>query len=222
VRLQLTNSGDAPIQSPVGIQLVASSDTTLDAGDAPVTNVTRPVRLQPGRSRFLVVPFAYPTVADGQYFILANLDSANGIAEGNEGNNVAASAAPVLIAEPFVDLVATVGAPPRGSFTIGRRTSVPITVTNNGNVPASGLLQIDVFASADAARGTDDSPLASLTRRVRIRNARSRIIRVGFIFPAELLAGSYFVTTTIDAPNAIAESNETNNDAASSVAFTAA
>jgi len=45
---------------------------------------------------------------------------------------------------------------------------------------------------------------------------------VNFIFPAELAAGSYYVTTTIDAPNAIAESNETNNDAASSVAFTAA
>jgi len=223
VRLQLTNSGDAPIQSPVGIQLVASADTTLDAGDAPVTNVTRPVRLRPGRSRFLVVPFAYPTVADGQYFILANLDSANGIAEGNEGNNVAASAAPVLIAAPFVDLVASVGAPPRGSFTIGRRTSVPITITNNGNVPAGpGLLQIDLFGSADAARGVDDLPLATITRPIRIRNARSRIIRVNFIFPAELAAGSYYVTTTIDAPNAIAESNETNNDAASSVAFTAA
>ena len=229
VRVLVTNQGDAPVAaprtSPVAVRLLASADAVLDGSDVEIASVARPMRLLPGRSRPMPMRFVYPTtLADGPYYLLTQVDATNVVTEGNEGNNVGATAAPITIAAPFVDLVPTVvGAPvPGGVLGIGRRANVPVTVANNGNVAASGLLQVDLFASADAVADASDLPLASVTRRVKLKNGKSRPIRVAFLVPANLPAGSYFITATIDQPNAIPESNDANNTAVGAAPVTAA
>ena len=221
VRLTITNQGDTPVATPVAIQLRAVPTGTTTGAPADITTITRPLRLKAGRSRGLAIPFVYPSVADGTYNITATIDSTNVVAETDESNNTATSTAPVAIALPVVDLVPTVGSPARGSFTIGRRTSVPITIVNNGNVPASGIITIDLFASGDNLIDAGDLPLASVTKKIRLRNGQSRPIRVSFVVPANLTAGEYFVTTNVDSAGVIQESDETNNTAVSSTPFQA-
>jgi subtilase family serine protease len=221
MRLTITNQGDAAVASPVGILLQAVPTGSTTGSPADITTITRLLRLKPGRSRGIALPFVYPSVPDGTYNITATVDPTNALAEADDTNNSATSAAPVAMALPFVDLVPTVGSPARGSLPIGRRTSVPVSIVNGGNVPAGGTITIDLFASTDNVMSNDDLPLASVIRKVKIRNGKARVIRVSFVVNPSLAAGQYFLATNIDSTNAIPESHDDNNTAVSASAFQA-
>jgi subtilase family serine protease len=219
LRLTITNQGDAAVAAPVSVLLRAVPTGSTTGGPVDVTTITRPLRLKAGQARSVAIPFAYPSVADGTYNLVATVDSANAVTEADETNNIATSAVPVAIALPVVDLVPTVGAPTGGAFTIGRRASVPVTIANNGNVPAGGTITIDLFASGDNLIDAGDFPLASVTRKIKVRNGASKVIRLSFVVPSGLAAGQYFVTTNVDSAGGIPESDETNNTAVSGSAF---
>lgn len=214
MRLVITNQGDQPVAS-TGVTVLIRAVPTGSTTGAPIdiTAVTRPLRLRAARSRPMPVKFLYPAGApDGTYSITATVDATGAVVEGNEANNTTASAVPVTIAAPFVDLTAAVGAPARGALTLGRRARIPVSLTNGGNVTATGLVKIDVFASTDAiAGGADDILIGTITRPLKLRNGRPRAMRVGFIVPAELPAGPYFLTAAVDTNNGVIESNESNN-----------
>ena len=71
-------------------------------------------------------------------------------------------------------------------------------------------------------RADKADPLASVTRRVTLRNGRPRAVRLSFLVPTELPAGSYFITTAVDTTNAIDESRDDNNTAISPTPYPAA
>ena len=227
VRVQVTNSGDAPVAGIMQVALAARpSGQTTSALDAPiVTTLPRPIRLRPGQSRFIPIKFNYPsTVADGPYFLVATADAASAITEGSELNNTGATATAVTIAAPFVDLAAVaVGSPPRGAIAIGRRSFVPVTVENLGNVPANGLLNVNIYASTDNVIGAGDILLGTVSRPLKLKNGARRVMKLsGVIDPAVLPPGTYFIGATINSPAAIPETTATNNTAVSATSFPAA
>lgn len=225
VRVQVTNPGDTPIAGVMQVALAARpSGQTTSALDVPiVTTPPRPIRLRPGQSRFIPVKFTYPAVTDGNYFLVATADAGNTVAEGNEGNNTGASATAVTIAAPFVDLeAAAIGAPPRGAITIGRRSSIPVTIRNLGNVPATGVLNISVYASTDGTVGTGDILLGTSSRPLRLKNGAQRVVRISGLIDPALPPGTYFIAAVVNSPAAITETSAANNTVVSATPFPAA
>lgn len=228
VRVRITNQGDQLASGTVAVALLARDvdPVTAATGDtAIITTPARRIRLKPGQSRFVPVRFSYPSLPAAAYSLVAAVDPGNALTEGNEFNNETASATAITIAPAFVDLAATgVGTPTRGSIAIGRRTSVPVTIQNLGNSPATGLLKIDLYASTtgDTIIDAGDILIGTVSKRLRLKNGQSRVIRINVPVDAALSAGQYFVTAVINNPAAIAETSAANNTAVSPTAFPAA
>ena len=221
LRLLVTNQGDTPVAArAVNILLQAVPTGSTTGAPTDIVTITRPIKLRAGKSRAVPLKFTYPGVPDGTYNLVATVDSAGAVVESNDSNNTATTAAPVTIAAPFVDLTAEVGAPTRGSLSIGRRGVVPVILTNAGNSTASGLVTMDLFASTDnVIGGVDDVLLTTVTKRIKLRNGKPRPIRVNFLVPTNLAAGSYFIATAVDTTNTIVESHDDNNTAVSGTPF---
>jgi hypothetical protein len=229
VKVQVTNQGDAPAAGPVAITLVARDvdpNTPATGDTAIVTTPAKNLKLKPGKSKSISVKFNYPDVAAAAYALVATVDSANGIPEGNETNNEGTSATAVTIAPAFVDLAATaIGQPKGGTIAIGKKNSITLTVQNLGNVPASGLLKMDFYASttADGVIDAGDILLGSVTKKLKLKNGASKNIKVsgGVVDPA-FPPGTYFITAVINNPPVIAETSAANNTVVSTTSFPAA
>ncbi len=91
--VSIRNLGDLKADGKITVKFYLSADATLDASDVQVAQVDdRRVRIRTGRSarisaRFLVED----TLPVGTYYVIADVDTTDVIAEVNEGNNVAVS-----------------------------------------------------------------------------------------------------------------------------------
>ena len=219
-RVRITNSGQTPVSGAADLGLYLSNDAYLHPDDTPVATLPRNLRLRPGASKTITLPFTFPqTITAGNYHLLAWADAAKAVPERNEPNNVGASGGQVALAEAQRDfsvsvsqMTVTPGIRPRGSATLLLRY--------DGNVPAAGPLAIELRASADTTLDDADTSLATITRRVRMRPGQTKLIRLRFL-PAGLGSGTYYVTAAVDTAAAFSETNETNNTATSATTFTA-
>jgi subtilase family serine protease len=136
--------------------------------------------------------------------------TAGGTAETNESNNAAASAAPVGIAMPFVDLIG-VALAARGNFTAGKLGAAGLTIRNDGNVPAKATFAVQLFATPDGVLdGVDDLPLFDGPVRMSLKPGAART----FSLRADLASvsmGNYTLVAVIDTSNAVVESDESND-----------
>jgi CARDB/Vanadium chloroperoxidase N-terminal domain len=114
-RVTITNTGDRPIDRPVTINLIVSTDETIDLktpntvvasqndlkNDGLLATVTRHVQLKPGESKTLTLDYNNLTsvVSPGAYRLIAEVDPLNTIPEGNETNNQASR----LVSAPKTD-----------------------------------------------------------------------------------------------------------------------
>jgi len=230
VRVRVTNQGDAPVAGPVSIALVARDvdPATPETGDtAIVTTPAKVLKLKPGKSKLVPVKFTYPNVASGAaYALVATVDAANGVTEGNETNNEGASATNVTIAPAFVDLAATaIGQPKGGTIAIGKKNAITLTVQNLGNVPATGLLNMDFYASTtpDGVIDTGDILLGSIPKKLKLKAGASKTIKVaGGVVDPSFPPGTYYITAVINNPPAITETSAANNTVVSTTSFPAA
>jgi len=202
----VTNRGTGKLSGPVTIKLYASTDGSVDAGDAEITTITKKLTLKAGQTKQVKVKIgSFPTVADGSYFMVADV-SGGGISESSTSNNQAASTNTVTIAAPFVDLSGQ-ASPPKG-VKAGRKATLPLTITNGGNSLLSGAssVRVTLTPSGGGSPTTIDVP-ASL----KLKPGASKTFKLKFAAPPT--AGSYTVSAAVDAGNAIAESDEANNTA---------
>jgi hypothetical protein len=156
---------------------------------------------------------AFPTVADGAYYILAQVTEPGG------GSAVAAAEATVAVAAPFVDLSGAFASPALAALKRGQKATVLVSVTNAGNTPARGRVELTLAVSGDAAAGADDRVVATVTKKVNFKPGATRTLRLKFAPPDDLAAGNYFLVAGIDAANAFTEPDEANNVAASGGTF---
>lgn len=89
-KIVVINQGNQRVTGPLKISLFASTDSILDANDQLLNSLERPaLNLSPSLSKTYTLDFTNPeSVAPGAYYLLANIDADEAIAESNENNNL--------------------------------------------------------------------------------------------------------------------------------------
>ncbi|HEY8667451.1 MAG TPA: CARDB domain-containing protein, partial [Tepidisphaeraceae bacterium] len=209
--------------------LWASTDQTLDGvegGDFSIITSSKAGTIAPGHSKKVKVKFTSPNIPDNSYFLLAQVDSTNVIAESNEDNNVTPTDTTVQIRQPFVDLSGEVPTP--GPITLGGKVKpqkLTVTVHNNGNIPVKSSAHITFVASPDTAFDPNnldpgDHLLNTFSAKLNLKAGATKGAKGTLIVPADLRSGDYFLIAWIDSVLQVAESDESNNFPASPGKFT--
>jgi hypothetical protein len=211
VLVRVSNTGQAAMKSPVGVELFASSDADVDASDVLLKTGRKRLRLAPGRSAGMRLRFAYPDDIDGPRFLLARVDAGGVVSEADEANNVAASAAPVTVARPFVDLAATFPSVEPVTARQGGRGRVRVGLSNGGNVAHRG--RTTVRLTARPTGGGDDVTLLTRPLGAKLRAGGDKVLKLTFPVPSALAVGTYSLVAFVDAENVVPEPNEEDNAA---------
>jgi glucose/arabinose dehydrogenase len=145
--VRVANQGQAAVLGPVTFSVVASADEFLDPDDPAVATVTRPLNLKPGKAKNLKLKFNVAgDVPQGSYRLLVRADgplaAGGAVQETSEFNNVAATAAPVTIGPPFVDLTGTIGPVTVNSKRVAKAT---LLLQNLGNTAYAGPVSFTLF-----------------------------------------------------------------------------
>jgi hypothetical protein len=88
-----------------------------------------------------------------------------------------------------------------------------VNVTNQGLGKARGLVRVNLYASTNPTIDANDQLLGSQTRNLDLRQGQSQLFNFHFGAPTGVAPGMYYLVARVDSSNAIAESNEQNNDA---------
>jgi uncharacterized protein (DUF2141 family) len=223
LKLVISNSGPGTVSGPVQIALFASNDGTLHPSDSPFATIaSTPLKLKSGASKSLQIPFTFPSgLPDGNYFILASVDSTNAIAESDEANNIAVAPQAVTIRLPFVDLTGTFAHGP-GSLKAGNPFSIPLTIQNAGNSAASGTIQVDLFASADQVLDASDQALVThVALSINIKPRKTKVATL-HIPRGATVTGNVFLIAKINSMQSLVESSYANDNALSEAAISIA
>ncbi len=225
VPVTVTNGGNEIAIARGSIDLYLSTDGELDEGDALVASADNlPLVFRPGQSRTYRFWANLPdSQAHGEYRILADIDSGNDLPESNEPNHLAFGPDWVAIDEAQRDLTAEIGTGRvPASVVSGDRSLLvlPVTLTNEGNVPIERGQWIDVgyYARPVGAAGEADDVLIdtqSIPHASGLRPGQARQVRAVLTLPAGLADGEYEIVTKIDTGDDVEESDETNNQAVS-------
>jgi hypothetical protein len=210
VAVTLTDVGDQNFSGPVTVTLFASPDNIADAStDTKLAEVTKKLKIKGNAAaKPLKLKVQFPAVAaDGDFFLIAQA-SGTGVA-GGQASAVAQSGV-VHIERPVVNLVGTGAAPAPLSFTLGKKTSLSLSLMNNGNVAAKGSVNLDLLLSVD---GTEASatPLATVPAKVSINPGASKTVKLKTTIPATgATAGGFFVLVRVSGVGPLADLNASN------------
>jgi hypothetical protein len=184
--LVLMNTGPT-VHGPFSIRFYVNTTDAIDGGQVLLSTLARTIGLRAkqriGITRIIAsLPASLPA---GSYFLLAEVTDPSGLV------SLTTTATTVGVAAPIVKLSASVGAVTPSLVTMRRPGFISITITNSGNIAASGLLDLTVSPSADGSAALP-VVLASVKIRVSIGPERSRTIRIRVRVPELLNAGRYF------------------------------
>jgi hypothetical protein len=209
VSVLVTNNGTAALNGPVTVSLFASADDALDGADAAVAApVTKRLKIAPGASKTVKLKVTtLPTVADGAYRLVAQTTADAGVTVGADASDTT-----VNIAAPFVDLSGSFPtSPPSRPVRAGRTASIPLTISNAGNIPVTGTIGVVFSAGLDQDPGDGDVVLPAGTLRLKLKAASAKVFRVKVTVPDTLAAGPYFLSAAIDSGEVLTEPNEGDN-----------
>jgi hypothetical protein len=222
----VTNSGNVPLPAnqQVNIELWAY-DTATAAKSLLGTLKSQSVsKLGANKSlTFRPSVTAGTVLAEGDYQVWANIVPVKPLAELNSDNNWANATAagqpePLLSKPPFVDLAASfaktltawTGARNSGD---GKTISVPVVVTNVGNVPLDPSLKISIQINAVGA-GLTTVPLKTLTgvSVASLGNGKSVATTTTVTLPPGMPTGDYNLQAIVDTTDVVTgDTNLPNN-----------
>jgi uncharacterized delta-60 repeat protein len=216
IAVAVANLGDVLASGAIDVTFYTSSDQTLGSGDRAFATLSgKAVKLKPltlgGKAKTLKAKFVFPKdILDGSYFLLADVNSARTISELNPNNNTAFTDRTVQINAPFVDLTGAT-LPGGQTFTVGKATTLPITLTNNGNIALKATVGLQILLSTDNTLDANDLPLgAAIPVKLSLKAQSSKATKVKVTPPAGT-EGEFFLFVEIDPTNQVAEKNESNN-----------
>lgn len=115
--------------------------------------------------------------------------------------SLSAATQTVQIAAAVIKPVISLGAVTAASIAPGKSGSILITVTNSGNVAASGI-DIALSPSADGVTPIAGVILKSMQSGVAIQPGKSKKFELRFTIPSAFAAGSYFPYVLLTLENA--------------------
>lgn len=206
---KIKNVGDTAYKGQATVNWYVSADGVIDASDTLITSRSKFVNLKAGKQAVFKTKLLMPNVPDGQYQILAEVVQGSGT-DADAGNNTAAAAGAYTIAAPFVDLTgwfktAPLSIGPKGAFST-------LQIRNDGNVKASGPLNIKYYLSTDTTLDAGDTEVASFTKQTTIQPGKTINRRQKLTAP-EGLSGYHYLIASINGDNTIVESLLSNNQA---------
>jgi hypothetical protein len=185
--VDVINSGTAAEQGPVIINIFAAPDGTVDESSYLAATLKRRVKINAGKTLVLrlkikSLPASIPAAT---YTLLAQaIDSLGATSD-------AASGPAIQLVAPFISLSAVVNGVTPDAIKPGKGGSVEATITNSGNIAASGNAMVDIGLSADGQHET--TPLKSVHQRLKLKpDGGSSTLRMRFVVPKSETAGEYF------------------------------
>jgi hypothetical protein len=214
INVRLTNAGNSVARGPAQVELFATTDSALDAGDFLLMTKSLNVQLRPRAAENLRLSFPTPTtLADGDYELLAAVVGSPAVV-GTPG--VASSPTPVSIQTPFSDLSLQFATLPSQAIEIdgasaGERIAT-VFVTNSGNVPVQGRVDVSLYLSADNVLDSSDPLLATAKNRpIALKPGKHSITGFRLAVPPGTAVGGYFLIAEITPVGTLVDSNPANN-----------
>jgi hypothetical protein len=218
VSVELTNTGASPIKGAYTIQLLTSEDGQL--GDATPITAVKNEHLTPlgaGKMRPMRLPLgAFPNVPTGNYFVLVEV---GGVLT-NVADNVGKSNTTIAETAPFIDFADTIVRVGKTTVKPVGKSLLKVTITNEGNVPANGLLTLDIGSSQSSTGSPIDSQVPVMKQLKNFGPDK----KMSFTFIHTILVGTapgvYYATATVDPLNTFNEPDTSNNFAVTPTALT--
>ena len=204
----LPGAGQAPASTT---SYFLSNDAVWDGGDIPFGSRSVP-DLAGGAQNALTTSQTLPSVANGNYYIIAKADGPLAIAESNEANNTMAK---VIVIGANLSISA-LGAPAKSGE--GLQVTVTDTTANaagRSDVPDSITAY---YFSSDAVLGGGDLLLNSRSTGA-ISSGGSSAGSASVTIPAGTATGTWYIIAKADDPNVVFETSETNNTRTKSIAI---
>ena len=219
--LKVYNLGSNTSPDAFTVKLFLSTDTTFDSGDLAVTEYSKSAKVKPRGAKSIKIKFAYPAAADGLYYLIAQVATTSASLETDLANNTAFANGQIRVEPASTDLRSTVGAT-HATARAGKSTSVPLILTNTGNVVIEATITVVVALStgSESAGATGVAAAEAIatasgvyTRTVKIKLApgKSKQLKLKVAMPADLAAGAYTFVASADTTNVLSEADETNN-----------
>lgn len=204
---------------PLGTDGAKDIDLALDI-DKPVAS------LAPGESLTFTPTVTIPSnVESGKYLLIAKIDATDKLKEEDEANNTISIAPGQAfdVVAPVIDLVADIINPNLpGSVVAGHGpdATVPVQVTNAGNVATASEVKIDIKVFAKPLEGEKLIEVATLAAQSigGLQPGQSTMFPVVGRIPSGAAMGKYVLVARVDTTDVVAESNETNNTVSTAAA----
>jgi hypothetical protein len=230
VTVDLTNNAGTTARGPFTLALFASTQPTFGAAtDTQVSSISKTAAsFLPNKSTAFKLKLTdFPDVANRNYYLIAQV---TGSLAGTS-DNVAASSTTIAVADPFIDLSDSVSivSPADDSVLPGKAAGLSIEVFNNGNIPATGPLLIDLGLTAGLTPDVNTIqtdieeavvPAGTTSPHIHIAAGGHQILHVNEKVPVGFTPGTYVWEASIDPANTFNESNTTNNTAFSTASQT--
>ncbi|NLF29673.1 MAG: LEPR-XLL domain-containing protein [Planctomycetes bacterium] len=217
----VANDGDAALDRRQRIDLAVVA-RPLGGGDDVAVRTFEGLLvggLRPGAGKRLMCKVTLPAgMETGQYVLVVRVDSGGAVAESDETNNEAASAA-IGVTRGEVDLVGQAvrcTLPPALVAGAGARGAAQFVVANDGNIAVARGRRADIALVLRPDGGGEDIPLRTLTGVPLggLRAGAGRRLTAVVQIPASVTAGQYDLVALIDAADDVPdERHEDNNDA---------
>ena len=159
ISLVVNNRGNLSLTTPVGLDFVLSPSGVFGNADniplASVANWATNIAANGSKtfSATVTIPQGTPP---GIYYVVAHVDAHNP----DVNTSDAVTAAPITVNAPVVNLAGAVAVTAPSVSVPGDAATVTVTVTNQGNVPAVGAINVNAYLSLDPTLDTQtDRPL---------------------------------------------------------------
>ena len=207
----VNNLGSNPMDN-VSVNFYLSQDAVIDSSDYLVGSSTLPWSLNAGKFAFTSA-MGTASVAPGQYYIGAVVDSENTTAELDETNNAAIGA--LIDVTGGMDLTVSSMTAPSQGISGGPNIPIDFTATNLGSDDITGFIWWGVYLSTDAVIDTNDQLIdrAGWTEAVvdLAAGESKNVIKDPLYLPYGIAPGQYYIGVLVDHWYHFAETDETNN-----------
>jgi subtilase family serine protease len=200
--IQIANQGARRAAGVFNVTLAISSDTAFaDATTILVTTRAR-VNLAPGKEQDVKVNFKLPaSVPQGDYHLVAEIDSGGAVAETNLVNNDAVGPA-FHVSQSAVDLQAKSVT----AMVSKKKLSATLQLANNGSGSANGNVTVTA-ALAHVGHSPTSTPLGSIVRKISLKSGQAGLLKFAFPMPAGTVSGSYSLVLTVTPDASLGDSD---------------